>query len=235
MQLFYTPPELISENRLEINGEEVIHITKSLRHKVGDTIKVVDGKGTEYTVIIKEHRRDNLVCDIIEKHSGLINNKRELTLFQAIPKQGKMDFVIEKATELGVKRIVPIITKYSVCVPGNEDNKLRHWNNIAVSAMKQSMGVVVPKISGLINFNVAVEEIKDFELPIIAHNDSNSRYIKEVLRDVKTSALFIGPEGGFSEEEVRLAIEEGAIPASFGVKRLRSETAAIVGCALLLI
>ncbi|MDD5528505.1 MAG: RsmE family RNA methyltransferase [bacterium] len=235
MQLFYTPPERISENRLEINGEEVIHITKSLRHKVGDTIKVLDGKGTEYTVMIKEHRRDNLVCDIIEKRSGVINNKRELTLFQAIPKQGKMDFVIEKATELGVKRIVPIITKYSVCVPGNEDNKLRHWNNIAVSAMKQSMGVIVPKISGLINFNIAVEEIKDFELPIIAHNDSNSRYIREIVKDVKTSALFIGPEGGFSEEEVKLAVEKGAIPASFGVKRLRSETAAIAGCALLLI
>lgn len=243
MQYFYTPPECISNDKLEILGEEVVHITKSLRHKTGDKIKVTDGRGFEYTVSIEESRKDKLRCSIIEKHAGTCASRCKLTLFQTVPKQGRMDLIIEKATELGVHKIVPIITKYSICVPKNEENKSAHWNRIAINAMKQSMGTMLPIIDNVTNFSDAVKIARNFEFSLIAHCGVEVKHIKEALGgigmpDIGHStkiALFIGPEGGFSDEEIGLAIQNKIIPVSFGTKRLRSETAAIVGCALLLV
>lgn len=231
MNYFYTHKNNIFSTNLEIYGEEVAHIRKVLRHRVGDKIIVVDGEGFKYFCEITQYKKDKIICSIIKKTKGETEPSVKLTLFQAIPKGAHMDFIVEKAAELGVEKIVPMITDFSVCKPDNESHKKIRWQNLSISAMKQSKGCVLTKIDNIKYFSDAIKEAKNFDLSMICNEKEEKNSVFDVFNNQNKVCLFIGPEGGFSKNELNCANEMGIISVSLGKRRLRVETAAIVGCA----
>ncbi len=231
---FYASPEKIGKEVLRIEGEEAKHILLVLRHGSGDVIDVVDGCGTKYKVRIEEVSRDFLEGKILSR----IRNENEpdfhLTLAQAICRKERMDFLIEKATEIGVSTIIPILTERGLIkVSGisREKKKIDRWRRLAIASMKQSLRTVLPEIQDIIKFEQLLPKVKSFDLCLIANLDKDSKSIKECKQlktKVKNILLIVGPEAGFTEEELSKANAQGAISISLGSRRLRAETAGVV-------
>ena len=244
MEFFYCPPQSISKEIIKIAGEEAYHIAKVLRHKVGDRITAVDGLGMEYDVRITLSSPALVQGKIEKKKRKPREPLTQVTLAQAIPKGVRMEFCVEKATEIGVNRIIPIVTRRSVVFPDEEGEKIERLRRIALQAMKQAGRAILPEIEGTRFFDEIFEAIPDYDLSLIACEKEKKMGMKEIVKENLKSPisnlkshkalLFVGPEGGFTDEEVTLAIKKGAHPISLGARRLRSETAGVVLTSLLL-
>jgi 16S rRNA (uracil1498-N3)-methyltransferase len=149
----------------------------------------------------------------------------ELTLYQAIPKGGRMDFLVEKAAEIGATRIVPLVTERGIVTP--RGGKVERWRRVAEAAARQSLRVGVPEVAEPVDLSGAIREVG--EDGVLLHNAPELEALESVVSSPAT--LFIGPEGGWSEEELRLVGEAGLAPAQLGPYRLRSETAGMVAVA----
>ncbi len=244
MEFFYCPPHDISKEILTFIGEEAYHIVKVLKHKRGDKIIAVDGQGMEYNVRIISSSPTLVQGKIVKKRRKPREPLTKITLAQAIPKGSRMEFCIEKVTEIGVARIIPITTRRSIVIPADESNKVERWRRIAKAAMKQSGRAILPIVEEVQNFKDAVELIPHYDLTLIAWEKEGKRGIKEIINETPRSKildphfhtvlLFVGPEGGFTQGEVDLVLDKGALPISLGMRRLRSETAGILFTSLLL-
>lgn len=229
MSRFYVPREYISAGRVTIKGDELHHARDVMRIAAGDDIAVFDGSGKEYHGTVEEVGRREMSVKIVRtvevEEPGCF-----LTLVQALPKSDKMDLIVEKATELGAGRIIPVITERTVVRPGNSGgNKLGRWRKIAVVASKQSGRIKVPDIDGIFDLSRAIESVSGDEIKIIPCLYEGAEQIKKVVggRKARSAAALIGPEGDFTPEEVKTAKKAGFIPVSLGREVLRSETAAI--------
>jgi 16S rRNA (uracil1498-N3)-methyltransferase len=237
---FYVDPENVGEDSLKIIGEEANHILSVLRYGSGDMIDVVDGCGTKYKVRIEEISRDFLQGRILSRTHKENEPNRHLTLAQAVCRKERMDFLIEKATEIGVSSIIPILTERSLIkVSGvsNQQKKIDRWRRLAIASMKQSLRTVLPKIQDIIKFEQLLSEVKNYDLCLIASLDKDSKSIKQceqLKTGVKSILLIVGPEAGFTEEELSKTKAQGAIPISLGSRRLRTETAGVVFLSLVL-
>jgi 16S rRNA (uracil1498-N3)-methyltransferase len=216
---FYVSPDSISqsENLIEIKDKtEVHHIRDVMRLKKGDFVDIARG-----AVIIKIKEK------LTSKHDISCN----VTLYQAIPKKTKMDFIVEKTVELGVNRIVPIITERTVPDIEIKDftGKTERWKRIGMASSKQCGRRVLPVISDVMHFNSALTESRQKDLVIFASLDKDSKPLKNILKESvqKNIAVFIGPEGDFSPGEIAMAREIGCRMCSLGSLVLKSETAAI--------
>lgn len=237
---FYTSLDNISDETLKIKGEEARHILTVLRHKTGDVIAVVDGCGTKYNVSIERTSKNSLQGKIISK----IRKENEplcyFTLAQAVCRQERMDFLIEKATEIGVCSIIPILTERSlikVSGASKGKNKIDRWRRIAIASMKQSLRTVLPKIEDITPFNQLFSDIRYYNLCLIACMEEGSKKInelEELKRKLRNVLLIVGPEAGFTDDELSQAIASGAIPITLGERRLRTETAGVVFLSLVL-
>jgi len=231
---FYVNPENVGKDSLKIVGEEAKHILSVLRYGSGDVIDVVDGCGTKYKVKIEEISRDFLEGKILSRTSKENEPDCHLTLAQAICRKERMDFLIEKATEIGVSSIIPIVTERSLIkVSGvsRKKKKIDRWRRLAVASMKQSLRTILPEIQDIIEFEQLLSKVKSFDLCLIASLDKDSKSIKEceeLKAGLKNILLIVGPEAGFTEEELSKAKAQGAIPMSLGSRRLRTETAGVV-------
>ncbi len=237
---FYTKPENIHQETLTIDGEEAKHILSVLRYKAGDLISVVDGSGTRYNVVIEKASRTSLEGKILSRIRKENEPAGHVTLAQAVCRQERMDFLIEKATEIGVSSIIPILTERNlVKVSGisKGKNKIDRWRRIAIAGMKQSLRTVLPEIENIVEFDNLLSRIKSYDLCLIASLEKGSKSIKEceeLKRRTRKILLIVGPESGFSEEELSKAKLQGAIPITLGIRRLRTETAGIVFLSLVL-
>jgi 16S rRNA (uracil1498-N3)-methyltransferase len=237
---FYTPLEKISEDVLTIDGEEAKHILSVLRHKVGDVISVVDGCGTRYNVLIEKASKGSIQGKILSRIRKENEPACQVTLAQAICRQERMDFLIEKATEIGVFSIIPILTErglVKIREISKGRSKIDRWKRLAIASMKQSLRTVLPEIQEITPFDHLLPKIKSFDLCLIASLEKDSKSIKdceELKRRVKKILLIVGPEAGFTEEELSKAKAQGAIPISLGLRRLRTETAGVVFLSLVL-
>jgi 16S rRNA (uracil1498-N3)-methyltransferase len=237
---FYASPEKIDKKTLIIEGEEAKHILSVLRYGSGDVIDVVDGCGTKYEVRIDEISRDFLEGSILSRTRMENEPKSHLTLAQAICRRERMDFLIEKATEIGISSVIPIITERNTVKINDvsrERKKIDRWRKIAIAAMKQSFRTVLPEIHEIIKFDQLLSKIKDFDISLIASLDKDSKSLKQCIqlkKGVKSVLLIVGPEAGFTEEELSKAKAGGAIPISLGSRRLRTETAGVVFLSLVL-
>ncbi len=237
---FYASPEKISKEVLRIEGEEAKHILSVLRYGSGDVIDVVDGCGTKYKVKIEEISRDFLEGRILSRTHKENEPNCHLTLAQAICRKERMDFLIEKATEIGVSSIIPIVTERNLIkVSGvsSQQKKIDRWRRLAIASMKQSLRTVLPEIHDIIEFEQLLSKVKSFDLCLIASLDKDSKSIKEceqLRAGVKNILLIVGPEAGFTKEELSKAKAQGAIPISFGSRRLRTETAGVLFLSLVL-
>lgn len=221
MEYFYTPPSNITADHLTIDGEEFSHLTHVMRKKAGDEIMVVDGAGMAYRAIIVEIAKRSAHCTVTERLPRLHEPPRNLTLAVGILKNpARFDFLVEKATELGVHRIVPLLTERTIARHAKTDR----WQKIALAAMKQSGRCVLPQIDQLTPLQSFLRAAtQDYRL--IAHEKSDA---VAVSQGATTIALCIGPEGGFTQDEIAEAASCGFQPFSLGPRRLRTETAGIV-------
>lgn len=239
MYHFFTDTELFTDTDVTITGPDVNHIKNVLRMKPGERVLVSDGKGLNRFCEIKEIGADLVRAEILEAEVKNTELPVRVTLYQGLPKADKMELIIQKCVELGVFRIVPV--SMSRCVvkldTKKETAKIKRWEGISESAAKQSKRLIVPEISGVMNFKEAVEEAKSADCAIVPYEDSESlsgaggmKRTRELISGLKpgsTCAVFIGPEGGFSPEEIELAMKNGVQPVTLGNRILRTETAGI--------
>ncbi len=235
MYQFFADPGNIGEQDIFIEGKDYNHIRNVLRMKPGDMVSVSDGESRrEYRCHIEGFAEDRvrLKLDFIKEADVELPVK--VTLFQGLPKAGKMDYIIEKCTELGVFSIVPVQTERSVSVIIGEkaEKKTQHWQGKAEAAAKQSKRSIIPEIRTPLSFKEAVEAASGFEHKLIPYELSKgfdkTRELFSGIERGTNVAVFIGPEGGFSEGEIDLAVKNGFTPLSLGKRILRTETAALV-------
>lgn len=237
---FYTTPDKIGDKTLTIDGSEAKHILSVLRHGAGDQIDVVDGRGTKYRVMIEEVSRDFLQGRILSRSRMENEPDCHVTLAQAVCRKERMDFLVEKATEIGAWSIIPIVTERNLVKvddPSREKAKIERWRRVAIAAMKQSLRSVLPEIHDVTPFAQLLPQIHDYDLYLIASLDKDAKDLRE-CEQLKTRPnrvlLIVGPEAGFSEEELTQAKTQGAMPISLGHRRLRTETAGVVFLSLVL-
>lgn len=237
---FYTRPENIRQETLTIDGDEAKHILSVMRYRTGDTISVVDGCGVRYNVLIEKTSQASLQGKILSR----IRNENEpisyITLAQAICRQERMDFLVEKATEIGVSSIIPILTDrglVKISATSKGKSKTDRWRRIAIASMKQSLRTVLPEIENITTFQNLLSRIGSYDLCLIASLEKGSKSIKdceELKRKLRKILLIVGPEAGFTQEELSKAKLQGAIPITLGTRRLRTETAGIIFLSLVL-
>ena len=239
MHRFFVEPSQIGEKEIVITGPDVNHIRNVLRMRAGEELLAADGQGSEYRCILRELQDSEIRAEICRKLSGSAELPSRITLFQGLPKSDKMDLIIQKCVELGVFRIVPVTTKRTVVKldAKKEESRRKRWTAVSESAAKQSGRGIIPEISGVQSFREAVEEAGELDVCLIPYEKAeNMARTREILSGISAGAsigVFIGPEGGFEEEEVREAMEAGARPITLGRRILRTETAGMAVLAML--
>lgn len=230
MSRFYASPDSVSEGRIILRGREAHHAKDVMRLKAGDEIVVFDGTGKEYASVIDKVLKEELIIKINETFERKTDDCR-LTLVQAVPKLNKMDIIVEKATELGVERIIPVITARTIVQAdiSKAGLKTERWRKIAVTASKQCGRMTIPEINEILRFEDSFSFLTNHELAIIPCLCRGTQSLRAALKDrkAKSAIAFIGPEGDFTEGEVKAARTKGVIPVSLGREVLRSDTAAI--------
>lgn len=231
MPRFYIPNPHIENKLLKIEGPEARHIRRVLRLRTGDEIIVFDGSGKEYEGTIVKEEPTSVVIKVGNLFSSKEESPFEITLAQSLLKGEKMDYLIQKATELGVKEIIPFFSSRSVPVLEKTKGGKRHqrWKRIAAEASKQCGRGVVPKIEPLKTYSEILKVPSPDFLRLILWEKERTR-LREVLESSrgKTKVFFIvGPEGGLSIEEVEDGKRMGFIPVNLGERILRAETASL--------
>ncbi len=230
MPKFFIKKEDINNNSIKITGGDASHISKVLRTEVGETLTLCDGDGTDFLSEVTEISKDCVLLKILDTFPCLAEPNISVTLFQGLPKQGKMDYIIEKCTELGVLRIVPVKTKRSVVKiddKKSEAKKLERWQKIANESVKQCGRGTIPKITNVMSVKEAIEFSQSLDLTIAAYECETKTSIKSALmgEPPKSVGIFIGPEGGLDDEEVAMFKTAGIKTVTLGKRILRTETA----------
>lgn len=235
MYRFFVDPSDIKDKDIYIRGTDYNHIKNVLRMKTGETLSVSDGiTDKEYRCHIENMDEDSIHLRLDFIKEADVELPLDVTLYQGLPKSDKMDYIIEKCTELGISRVVPVKTARSIMKLDEKktEKKLEHWRGKAEAAAKQSRRKRIPEVTAPLSFKEALESCRDHECRIIPYELSEgfekTREIMSSLKKDTRLALFIGPEGGFTEEEIELAEKDGVIPVTLGKRILRTETAAMV-------
>lgn len=233
MHHFFVPEENLLDGRIIIRGDDVNHIRNVLRMALGEKLAISCGKGVEYICAVEELQEDAVTARILEEQATESELPVFITLFQALPKSDKMEFVIQKAIELGVSRVVPMRTKRCVVKldERKEQKKLARWQAIAEAAAKQSGRGMIPEIERIADFEQALQMAAQYDTVLIPYElcDNMPESVTAVQRaaEGKSVGIFIGPEGGFERGEVEQAVNGGAVPISLGKRILRTETAGL--------
>lgn len=228
-----------SSGRAEITGEDVNHIRKVLRLQKNDEIVICDGRGTDYFSVIDDITPERVSASIIRFEKTLTEPPVSITLFQGIPKSDKMDLIIQKCVELGITEIVPVSTARTVVKLEDQKDclkKAERWQRIALEASKQTGRGIIPRVNTPVNFNQAIKIAEAYENKIIPYEDEKTAGIGSAIKSFGPGkiAVFIGPEGGFSGEEIDMAREYGLRPVTLGPRVLRTETAGMAVLAILM-
>lgn len=239
MHRFYVPGETFSGPEVVVDAEEYRHLAHVLRLKPGDAVQLFNGTGLEYEGVIKYLAKDHAGITV----GGLITETREsplnIQLVQGIPKGDKMDFIIQKAAELGVKGIVPLEAERSIVrLEGRKKEERRErWQKVAVEAVKQCRRSVVPMVAMPQGLRDLLKTLSSDNLLLIPWEEGG-RSLKALLNDPaadnykdKPIYIFIGPEGGWDCKEIKQATEYGAVTVSLGPRILRTETAGLAAIA----
>jgi 16S rRNA (uracil1498-N3)-methyltransferase len=228
MPRFFVPKDQIPE----ITGSDAHQIKNVLRMQKGDVLEILDGAGTVHQARIADIRAGKVVCEITHSTSQENECKIKATIAQCLPKGKKMDLIIQKCTELGVDRIIPVLSERSIA----KADKLERWQKIAKEAAEQSGRSTIPEISPLMQFDEVLKLVPNYNLALIPWELEKIANLKSLLSAVRAplSAIFlIGPEGGFSYQEIDLAKKAGCIPVSLGKNILRTETVGMAVLAML--
>ena len=231
MPKFFTARENVNETQIIIDSEDAKHIKKVLRINVGDEITVCDGACTDYTAKITNIEQNRIICDILESHKCESESKINITMYQGLPKASKMDYIIQKNTELGIKKIVPaVLSRCVVTLDGKsaEEKKTERWQKIAYEAAKQSGRGIIPEVSQPHTLDEIIEAVKNDDLVFVPYECESDVKLKDVIeeaKNVKNISFIIGPEGGFDITEIEKIKSAGIKTITLGKRILRTETA----------
>lgn len=228
-------PEQVEDGLIRITGSDVNHIKNVLRIRRGEEMLVSDGTGRDYLCQAEEIAGQEVTVRILETEEEGRELLSRIWLFQGLPKSDKMEFIIQKAVELGAAGIVPVTTRNTVVKldPKKEEAKVKRWQAIAESAAKQSKRSLVPRVSGIMTLKEAFDyvESQGFSVRLIPYEHEAGMDGTKTELDAagpgQDIAVFIGPEGGFDEREIELALSKGVRPISLGRRILRTETAGL--------
>lgn len=237
MPKFFFNKNDISRGQVQLFGEDEKHIKTVLRAREGEEMTLCDGEGMDYQCRIVSLER-GVLLDILSKEVCETEPKTKITLYQGLPKADKMELIIQKCVELGVDRIVAVSTERAIVkLDKKENKKLERWQKIAEAAAKQSGRGKIPEIGQqVLKFKEAVAEAMGLDGAIIPYEKEQETGIRQFVQGFQGESIgvFIGPEGGFAEEEIALAQENGITPITLGKRILRTETAGMTTAAILL-
>ena len=224
---FHVTPPLAEGATISLQGDELHHATRVVRVREGEEVELFDGSGATFSGVVETATRDETQVRVMMRVQSQRESPLALTLAMSIIQLEKFELVLQKATELGVQRIIPLVTHRIEVRAERYRGKAERWERIIFEAVKQSGRAVVPQLETPIDFAKAIER----EGAIILFDaDVEPSTMPATL---PSATIFIGPEGGWSEEELSLARERKAIFQRLGPRRLRAETAAIVAAAIL--
>ncbi len=231
MPRFYVPEPRIERGVMSLQGGELRHLRRVLRLKIGDRLTLFNGRGKEYEGVLIAESPSSALIKIEEVLSPQRESPLEVTLAQSLLKREKMEYVIQKATELGIKTFIPFFSSRSVPLldKAKRGKRSERWEKIAIEACKQCGRTQIPKVEAIRTYSEVMQMAPSAALCLLLC-EKGGRGIKEVLRESqKTSEIFflVGPEGGMSMEEVDEAKRANFIPVTMGKRILRSETASL--------
>jgi 16S rRNA (uracil1498-N3)-methyltransferase len=242
MHRFYVNQNQITDQAIRIIGPDVNHIKNVLRMKQGEEIIICDGQGKDCYCIIDRVSENEIIALVQMVKDTATELGTRITLFQGLPKSDKMELIIQKAVELGVYEIVPIMTKRVIVRLDDkkkEAKKLERWQAIAEGAAKQSGRGIIPIIKPVQTYAQAIAYAKTFDKNVIPYENAkgmqNTREIMNGLPKHRTVGVFIGPEGGFEETEIDCAKQAGIDPITLGKRILRTETAGLAVLAMMVL
>lgn len=226
--------EEIESSEYSLFGEDGRHIAKSLRMKQGENLTLCSPSGTVHNCVVEKVEGDFVGVRILSSEQSEAEPSVKVTLYQALPKGDKMEFIIQKAVEIGVTEIVPVISSRCVSRPDQKSlsKKLLRWQKIAKQAAMQSGRGIVPKVKDAVPFEKGVENAKGEK---VIFYELGGESVKDILSDKqKEISIFIGSEGGFSGDEVDLVLKNGGRKATLGKRILRAETAPLVALSVIM-
>ena len=239
MSRFFVDPSDVTDKYIYLNDSgDLKHMRKVLRMGVGDELDISDGAAWEYHVQIEALDEDEAKLLILDKQKFAREPELHVTLYQGVPKAGKMEGIIQKCVELGVYAIVPVFMERTVVVDkGNFGKKQDRWQKISDEAVKQCKRGIIPEVGASLKFKEMLMELEQYDLILFPYENEEGTTIKDCLRDVvraveagerimpKNVCIIIGPEGGFADKEAEMLDEAGAKRVSLGKTILRTETA----------
>ena len=234
-QFFVEPQQIhVADKSVTITGNDVNHIKNVLRMKIGEEIAVSNGQdGKEYRCGIREYTEDAVLCELRFIKEDGVELPSRIYLFQGLPKADKMELIIQKAVELGVSQIVPVAMKRSVVKLDDKKAaaKLPRWNAISESAAKQSKRSLIPEVRPVMSYALAVREAAGCDICFVPYENENgmaeTRRLVSSITPGNRVAVFIGPEGGFEDDEIEAARKLGMHTITLGKRILRTETAGL--------
>lgn len=226
--------ETVEGDALTIGGQDAVHIRRSLRMAAGDELTVCDGRGTDCACVIREFSGDDVILDVVARTPSMTEPTCAITLYQGLPKADKMEWIIQKAVELGVVRIVPVQMARSVAVINEKSaKKAARWQKIADEAAGQSGRGILPVVEPPIGFREAAARLAA-ENALVCYECGGEPLATLAVRDAAALSLVIGPEGGFDLKEIDTLRVGGAKLATLGPRILRCETAPLAALAVLM-
>lgn len=237
MRRFFIGPEDITGCEAIVTGEEAGHMTRTLRMRPGERVLLNDGQGREYTAQITAVGANRVNLNIESEQPASGEPPVEVILVQGLPKGNKMESVIQKGTEVGVKKFIPVAAKRSVVqfTGPKAQRRCQRWQRVAREAAKQCGRGLVPQVYAPQELSAALEMIATCAFTVVFWEGEKKTGLKQVLAspvDRNSVGIVIGPEGGWTEEEVKEMKNKGVVPVSLGPRILRTETAGIVAAAL---
>ena len=236
MQKFFVEGNQIKDNKIYIQGQDVKHISNVLCLEKEEKIQICNKKTLEnYIVKIEEIRKEEISTNIIEKLQETVESNVEIHLYQGLPKVDKMELIIQKTTELGIYKIIPVSMLRCVVKLDKKDEKkkLERWQKIAEAAAKQSKRDIIPKIENKLNLKEVTEKIKEYDIFIVAYEEEINNTLKQTLKKIEKKdnykiGILVGPEGGIDYKEIETLKEKGTTIVTLGKRILRTETAPII-------
>lgn len=235
MQKFFVESNQIKNEKIEITNEDRKHITNVLHMKKSEKIQIGNKETLEtYLVEIEKIEKDKIITKILEKIEEQTESNVEIDLYQGLPKADKMELIIQKTTEIGINKIIPVEMLRCVVKLDEKDakKKVERWQKIAESAAKQSKRNKIPIVENKIKLNEIKNKIKQYDIFIVAYEEEQINTLKNELKKVKKSekykiGILIGPEGGIDKEEIEKLKQNNAKIVTLGKRILRTETAPI--------
>jgi len=242
MYKFFVNSEQIIDGKITILGTDVNHITNVLRLKIEEQIQICDiDTSINYIVEIENYNKEQVICNIIEEIESKVESNIKLDIYQGLPKADKMELIIQKTTELGVSKIIPVaMDRCIVKLNGkDEQKKVERWQKISEVAAKQSKRNVIPKVNNILKLDEVVKLIQEYDIMLVAFEEEKNNSIKQELVKLDKNqnlkiGILIGPEGGIEREEIEILKQAGAKIVTLGNRILRTETAPIVMASIIM-